>query len=126
LTNCFIPAIGVMPCYEPAVRRNRPRGADVLPAVYLALRARETVAGDRLVALRPDPDHPTGQALCIKGKAAPELVSHADRLLHPMKRTAPKGSADPGWQRISWEEALDTIAARLLAVLSRAGSFPEA
>jgi predicted molibdopterin-dependent oxidoreductase YjgC len=33
------------------------------------------------VALEPDPSHPTGQALCAKGRAAPELVYHPDRLL---------------------------------------------
>jgi anaerobic selenocysteine-containing dehydrogenase len=71
------------------------------------------VEDGRFVALEPDPSHPTGQALCAKGRAAPELVYHPDRLLYPMKRTRPKGDADPGWQRISWEEALDLTASRL-------------
>ncbi|GAA1114390.1 molybdopterin-dependent oxidoreductase [Kribbella jejuensis] len=75
-----------------------------------------TVDDGRFVSLAPDPSHPTGQALCIKGKAAPELVNHPDRLLYPLRRTAPKGAADPGWQRIGWDEALDTIAARLTGV----------
>ncbi|HWD78922.1 MAG TPA: molybdopterin-dependent oxidoreductase, partial [Kribbella sp.] len=74
-----------------------------------------TVEDGAFVALAPDPSHPTGQALCIKGKAAPELVNHPGRLLYPLRRTAPKGAGDPGWQRISWDEALDTIAARLTA-----------
>lgn len=72
-----------------------------------------TLEDGRFTALKADPTHPTGQALCIKGKVAPELVYHPDRLEYPMKRTQPKGAADPGWQRISWDEALDTIAARL-------------
>jgi anaerobic selenocysteine-containing dehydrogenase len=72
-----------------------------------------TVEDGRFVALHPDPDHPTGQALCAKGKAAPELVAHPGRLQYPLKRTRPKGDPDPGWQRISWDEALDTTAARL-------------
>lgn len=63
--------------------------------------------------LRPDPSHPTGDALCVKGKAAPEITAHPDRLRHPLRRTTPKGSADPGWERISWDEALDTVASRL-------------
>ena len=67
----------------------------------------------RFVALEPDPSHPTGKALCAKGRAAPELVYHPDRLLYPLKRTRPKGDLDPGWQRISWDEALDLTAARL-------------
>jgi len=69
-----------------------------------------TVEDGRLTALSADPSHPTGRALCIKGKVAPELVYHPDRLQYPMKRTQPKGAADPGWKRISWDEALRTIA----------------
>jgi anaerobic selenocysteine-containing dehydrogenase len=78
--------------------------------------ATATVTDGAFVALHPDPTHPTGQALCVKGKAAPELVDHADRLLHPLKRTNPKGAGDPGWQRITWDEALDTVAARMSAL----------
>src|SRR5437763_9011571 len=72
------------------------------------------VENGRFVALEPDPSHPTGKALCAKGRAAPELVYHSDRLLYPLKRTRPKGDPNPGWERISWDEALDLIAARLL------------
>jgi anaerobic selenocysteine-containing dehydrogenase len=72
-------------------------------------------------ALGPDPAHPTGRALCVKGKAAPELVAHPDRLLHPLRRTTPKGSSHPGWQPISWDEALDTVAARLRALAREHG-----
>jgi anaerobic selenocysteine-containing dehydrogenase len=63
--------------------------------------------------LEPDPSHPTGQALCAKGRAAPELVYQPDRLLYPLKRTRPKGDSDPGWQRISWDEALDLTTTKL-------------
>lgn len=72
-----------------------------------------TVDGGRLVAVEPDPSHPTGQALCAKGMAAPEYVYSDARVLYPMKRTRPKGERDPGWQRITWDEALDTTAAQL-------------
>ena len=78
------------------------------------------VENGRFVALEPDPSHPTGQALCAKGRAAPELVYHPDRLLYPLKRTRPKGDPDPGWQRISWDEALDLTAARLRRLAARA------
>jgi anaerobic selenocysteine-containing dehydrogenase len=71
------------------------------------------VEDGRFIALEPDPSHPTGQALCAKGKAAPELVYHPDRLLYPLKRTRPKGDPDPGWQRIGWDEALDLAATNL-------------
>jgi anaerobic selenocysteine-containing dehydrogenase len=79
------------------------------------------VENGRFVALEPDPSHPTGQALCAKGRAAPELVYHADRLLYPLKRTRPKGDPDPGWQRISWDEALDITAARLRTIAQTQG-----
>jgi anaerobic selenocysteine-containing dehydrogenase len=71
------------------------------------------VRDGRLAAVEPDPGHPTGAALCVKGKAAPEIVANPNRLLYPLRRTAPKGAADPGWRRIGWDEALDEIAARL-------------
>jgi anaerobic selenocysteine-containing dehydrogenase len=76
--------------------------------------ATATISEGAFVALHPDPSHPTGQALCVKGKAAPELVYHPERLRYPLRRTNPKGAPDPGWQRISWDEALDTVANRLL------------
>ncbi|MEZ0578155.1 molybdopterin-dependent oxidoreductase [Nocardioides sp. MH1] len=83
--------------------------------------ARATVEDGRLLALAPDPDHPTGKALCVKGKAAPKILEHPDRLLHPMRRTGPKGG-DPGWERIGWDEALDTIAERLMAAKEEHGA----
>jgi anaerobic selenocysteine-containing dehydrogenase len=74
------------------------------------------VEDGRLIEIEPFEGHPSGDKLCPKGKAAPELVYHPDRILHPMRRTNPKGAADPGWQPISWDEALDEIAAKLGAV----------
>ena len=70
-----------------------------------------TVEDGRFIRLDPDPSHPTGQALCAKGRAAPELVYHPERLTHPLRRTRPKGDPDPGWERISWNEALELTAA---------------
>jgi len=71
------------------------------------------VEDGRFTALEPDPSHPTGKALCAKGRAGPELVYHPERLLYPMRRTRSKGDPDPGWRRISWDEALDLAAAEL-------------
>ena len=79
-----------------------------------------TVDG-RFTALETDPAHPTGRALCVKGKAAPAIVGHAERVLHPLRRTAPKGADDPAWERISWEQALDVVAARLTAIAAASG-----
>src|SRR5512143_3054937 len=79
------------------------------------------VEDGRFVALEPDPSHPTGKALCAKGRAAPELVYHPDRLLYPLKRTRPKGDPDPGWQRVSWDEALGLVAANLRRIAEENG-----
>jgi anaerobic selenocysteine-containing dehydrogenase len=79
------------------------------------------IENGRFVALEPDSSHPTGKALCAKGRAAPELVYHPDRLLNSVKRTRPKGDPDPGWQRITWEEALDLTAARLYEIAAEHG-----
>jgi anaerobic selenocysteine-containing dehydrogenase len=74
--------------------------------------------------IEPDPSHPTGKALCAKGRASPALVDAADRLLYPVRRTRPKGDADPGWQWISWDEALDETATALRRIAAESG--PEA
>jgi anaerobic selenocysteine-containing dehydrogenase len=82
--------------------------------------ARATVTNGTFT-LNRDPSHPTGKALCVKGKEAPAITAHADRLRYPMMRTNAKGSADPGWRRISWDEALDTVADRLRALAAEHG-----
>jgi anaerobic selenocysteine-containing dehydrogenase len=82
------------------------------------------VEDGRFLRLEPDPTHPTGQALCAKGRAAPELVYHPDRLTHPLRRTRPKGDSDPGWERISWDEALGLTTAAMHRIAERDG--PEA
>lgn len=83
--------------------------------------ATAVTVGGRFTALEPDRAHPTGRALCVKAKAAPAIVSHADRMLHPLRRTAPKGADDPRWERIGWDEALDTVASRLRALAAASG-----
>ena len=80
------------------------------------------VSGDMLVAVRPDPSHPTGQAMCMKGKSAPELVHSPHRLRYPMRRTRPKTDVDPGWVRIGWDEALAETAQRLAAIKGESGA----
>ncbi|MCA1396208.1 molybdopterin-dependent oxidoreductase [Bradyrhizobium sp. BRP56] len=80
------------------------------------------VENDRLVAVRNDPGHPTGHAVCPKGRAGPEIVAANNRLLYPMRRTRPKTDPDPGWVRISWDEALDLCAGKLLDIRERYGA----
>jgi anaerobic selenocysteine-containing dehydrogenase len=75
----------------------------------------------RIAKIAGDPDCPINHGtLCSKGLAAPQLVYHPDRLTHPLKRKGPKGSGQ--WERISWDEALDLIAERILKVKEMFGA----
>ena len=76
---------------------------------------------------------PRYRYMCAKGLCTPKLVYHPDRLKYPMKRVGERGEGK--WQRISWDEALDTIAGKLkdipakygresVAVLTAGGPFP--
>jgi len=53
----------------------------------------------------------TGGFICSKVRRYPERVYGPDRLLHPLRRVGPKGEAR--FARITWDEALDEVAARL-------------
>jgi anaerobic selenocysteine-containing dehydrogenase len=82
-----------------------------------------TVEDGRLTRVAPDADHPNG-CICVKGTAAPDIVYSPDRLLHPVVRSRPKGDPDPGWVRVSWEQALSLVATRLSAIKN--GHGPQA
>ena len=66
----------------------------------------------KVAKIAGDPDCPINHGtLCSKGIGSLQLVDHPDRLTYPVQRTGPKGSGK--WRRISWDDALDTIAARI-------------
>src|ERR1041384_2860178 len=66
----------------------------------------------RAVRVKGDPEHAyTHGGLCVTGAHYETRTSHKDRLLYPMKRNGRKGEGR--FQRISWDEALDTTAAKL-------------
>ena len=108
-----------LPMAELAQTSSSVRGYCALCTAHCATIA--TVENGRVTRLDPDHDHPNGGVMCIKGKAAPELVYHSDRLNYPLKRTRPKGDSDPGWERVSWDQALHEIAEKLLAIRRRYG-----
>ena len=77
-----------------------------------------TVDAGRVTRVAGDPEHPTTHgALCTKVSRYAERTYSPDRLLRPMKRTGPKGSGE--FEPISWEAALDEVAARLTAIAAR-------
>jgi formate dehydrogenase (coenzyme F420) alpha subunit len=68
-----------------------------------------TVKNGRIDKVRGNPDHPANSgAICVKGAAMKELVYAPDRLQHPLRKT--RG----GFKKISWDEALNRIADKLL------------
>ncbi len=79
---------------------------------------RTEVRGGVALRVTGDPTHPTTRGvLCTKVSRYVERTYHADRLLHPLKRVGPKGSGR--FERASWDEALEAIAARLARIAAR-------
>ena len=99
-----------------------------------------TVEDGRATKIQGDPEHPVTRGfLCAKVAKYLDRVYSPDRVLYPMRRVGPKGPAAGAavagrsaratqairpqtWRRISWDEALDEIAARFRAVASEFGS----
>jgi len=76
-----------------------------------------------LIKVEGDPQSPLNHGrLCPIGTVTVDLVNHPDRLQYPRRRGGRRGSGR--WTRISWDEALDEIAERLLAIRKEFG--PEA
>ncbi len=76
-----------------------------------------------LVKVEGDPQSPLNHGrLCPIGTVTVDLVNHPDRLQYPQRRIGPRASGQ--WVRISWNQALDEIAERLLAIRKEFG--PEA
>lgn len=68
-------------------------------------------------------DHPMFRGvLCMKGAYSPKHYAHPDRVLYPLKRVGERGGNE--WEQVSWDEAMDDIAARLQKVIDQYG--PEA
>jgi anaerobic selenocysteine-containing dehydrogenase len=74
------------------------------------------VEDGRLVKLEGHPDSiRTNGVICAKGQAGVNQVYFPDRILHPLRRVGKRG--EHKWKRITWDEALDEIAARLKPLL---------
>jgi anaerobic selenocysteine-containing dehydrogenase len=80
-----------------------------------------TVADDRIVKVRGSDALPyTDGVICNKvAHHAGEFLHGPGRLLSPLKRVGPRGAGR--FERVSWEEALDTIHQRVTAVIDRWG-----
>jgi molybdopterin guanine dinucleotide-containing S/N-oxide reductase-like protein len=90
-----------------------------------------TVEDGRATKIQGDPEHPVTQGfLCAKVAKYLDRVYSPDRVLYPMRRVAPKGPTGVpaplyrAFERITWDEALDEIAARFHQIVAEHG--PEA
>src|SRR5262249_27840507 len=123
------------PTVEPATRRMRPsrpsrrrrvRSAEmsdrrtvhrVCPFCEATCGLAVEVDGDAIVGVRGDKEDPFSRGfICPKAYGLKELYHDRERLRRPVRRTA------TGWEEISWEEAYDEVAARLIAIRERHGN----
>lgn len=77
-------------------------------------RMKGIVREGKLVQVRPadvDPDHPTFKTGCVKGQTGPQRLYGPKRNLYPLKRAGERGAGE--WERISWDEAIATIAEKM-------------
>ena len=75
-----------------------------------------------IVEIEGNPESPAGSGrICAKGSAQLMTLYDPHRINYPVKRTNPeKGvGVDPKWERISWEEAMDTIVSKLKSVYDK-------
>ena len=70
----------------------------------------------KVIKVEGDPDSPISHGtLCSKGLAITQLAYHPDRVRYPMKKTS------DGWNRISWDTALDIISEKFEDVIDKYG-----
>jgi anaerobic selenocysteine-containing dehydrogenase len=97
-----------MPVYTTACPRN----------CYSTCTMRVQVEDGRLRRIEPHPDNKaTPEGVCLKGLSYYERVHSPDRILHPLYKR-PDGQ---GFEPVSWDEALDLIAERLVRVREETG-----
>ncbi len=74
-------------------------------------------------AIRVEGDEGAWQSMgncCAKSQSSIQAAYHPDRLHYPMKRTNPKGE-EPGWERISWDEAFELISSNITKIKAQYG-----
>ncbi len=78
------------------------------------------VENGRITKIEGDPDSPLNRGtICAKGLAQIEKLNHPDRIKYPMKRVGERGEGK--WNRISWDEALETIAGKITEIIKGDG-----
>ncbi len=79
------------------------------------------VKDGKVVRVEGDRNHPHNYGrLCPKGLAISQYMYHPDRVTHPLKRVGERGEGK--WERITWDEAFDTIEAKLKDIRNKHGA----
>lgn len=74
------------------------------------------VKDGKVMKVEGDPESPYSRGtMCSKGLSITQLAYHPDRIVHPMKKTNGK------WEQITWDDALETIAAKFQSVIDQYG-----
>ena len=78
------------------------------------------VKDGKAIKVEGDPNGPINKGtMCSKGLACLDLLYHPDRIKYPLKRKGKRGEGK--WQRISWEEAYDSIVAKVKKITEKYG-----
>jgi anaerobic selenocysteine-containing dehydrogenase len=78
-----------------------------------------TVEDGAITHIEGNPEAPTLGTMCSKGLSSIQHINHPDRLLYPLKRIGERGEGK--WQRITWDEALDTIEGKMKESIAKYG-----
>ncbi|WHY77624.1 molybdopterin-dependent oxidoreductase [Neobacillus sp. WH10] len=76
-----------------------------------------TIDQDRVTKVEGDPEHPITQGkICGRGRMLETRANSSQRLLHPLKKV------NGTFEQISWDQALDEIAAKLYGIKEKYGT----
>jgi len=78
-----------------------------------------TTEDGAIINIEGNPDSLTRGTMCAKGLSSIQHIDNPYRLKYPIKRAGAKGSGK--WERISWDEALDTIAENMKDAIDNFG-----
>lgn len=79
-----------------------------------------------VLSIEGNPESPVNKGtMCSKGKAGIMSLYNPNRVRYPLKRTNPKKGShvDPGWKKITWDEALTTVSEKLLKIKNNPGAL---
>lgn len=76
---------------------------------------------DKVVALHPNPDHPSGGVACHKGLSYLEIHNDPDRVNWPLRRVNPRSESRGEFVETGWDSAMTDLGDRLRTILDESG-----